>query len=35
MDAKYNPTDIEAKWYQYWQDQNSFTVSLMAVNHTP
>ena len=24
MDAKYNPTDIEAKWYQYWQDQKLF-----------
>ena len=24
MDAKYNPTDIEAKWYQYWQYQKLF-----------
>ena len=24
MDAKYNPTDIEAKWYQYWQDKKLF-----------
>jgi len=24
MDAKYNPTDIEAKWYQYWLDQKLF-----------
>ena len=24
MDAKYNPTDIEAKWYQYWQDNKLF-----------
>ena len=24
MDAKYNPTDIEAKWYQYWQNQKLF-----------
>mgnify|MGYP003294331784 CR=1 FL=1 len=24
MDAKYNPTNIEAKWYQYWLDQKLF-----------
>ena len=24
MDAKYNPTNIEAKWYQYWQDNKLF-----------
>ena len=24
MDAKYNPKDIEAKWYQYWQDKKLF-----------
>ena len=24
MDAKYNPTAIEAKWYQYWQDNKLF-----------
>ncbi len=24
MDAKYNPTDIEAKWYQYWLDNKYF-----------
>ena len=24
MDSKYNPTDIEAKWYQYWLDQKLF-----------
>ena len=24
MDAKYNPTDIEAKWYQYWLDHKFF-----------
>ncbi len=24
MDAKYNPTDIEAKWYQYWLDNRYF-----------
>ena len=24
MDAKYNPTAIEAKWYQYWQDKKLF-----------
>ncbi len=24
MDAKYNPTDIEAKWYQYWLDKRYF-----------
>ena len=24
MDAKYNPTDIEAKWYQYWLDNRFF-----------
>ena len=24
MDAKYNPTDIEAKWYQYWLDHKLF-----------
>lgn len=24
MDNKYNPTDIEAKWYQYWLDNKLF-----------
>lgn len=24
MDSKYNPTDIEARWYQYWLDNNLF-----------
>ncbi len=24
MEAKYNPTDIEAKWYQYWLDNKYF-----------
>ncbi len=24
VDAKYNPTDIEAKWYQYWLDNKYF-----------
>ncbi len=24
VDAKYNPTDIEAKWYQYWLDNRYF-----------
>ena len=24
MDTKYNPTDIEAKWYQYWLDNKLF-----------
>ena len=24
MDSKYNPTDIEAKWYQYWLDNKLF-----------
>ena len=24
MDSKYNPTDIETKWYQYWLDQKLF-----------
>ena len=24
MEAKYNPTDIEAKWYQYWLDHKFF-----------
>ncbi|MGN0235285.1 MAG: valine--tRNA ligase [Paludibacteraceae bacterium] len=24
MESKYNPTDIEAKWYQYWLDQKLF-----------
>ncbi len=24
MDAKYNPTDSEAKWYQYWLDNKYF-----------
>ena len=22
--SKYNPTDIEAKWYQYWLDNSFF-----------
>ena len=24
MDSKYNPTDIEARWYQYWLDKGLF-----------
>ncbi|MCQ2347754.1 MAG: valine--tRNA ligase [Paludibacteraceae bacterium] len=24
MDSKYNPTDIETKWYQYWLDNKLF-----------
>ncbi|MCQ2341866.1 MAG: valine--tRNA ligase [Paludibacteraceae bacterium] len=24
MDSKYNPTDIEAQWYQYWLDHQCF-----------
>jgi len=24
MDSKYNPTDIEARWYQYWLDNQLF-----------
>jgi valyl-tRNA synthetase len=24
MDSKYNPTDIEARWYQYWLDNKLF-----------
>ena len=24
MEAKYNPTDIEARWYQYWLDKGLF-----------
>ena len=24
MDTKYNPTDIEAKWYKYWLDNKLF-----------
>ena len=24
MDAKYNPKEIETKWYQYWQDKKLF-----------
>ena len=24
VDAKYNPTDIEAKWYEYWLNHNFF-----------
>ncbi len=24
MESKYNPTDIEARWYQYWQDNKLF-----------
>ena len=24
MEAKYNPTDIEAKWYQYWLENKLF-----------
>ncbi len=24
MEAKYNPTDIEARWYQYWLDNKLF-----------
>jgi len=24
MDSKYNPTDIEARWYQYWLDNGLF-----------
>ena len=24
MDSKYNPTDIESKWYQYWLDNQLF-----------
>ncbi|HQP80620.1 MAG TPA: class I tRNA ligase family protein, partial [Paludibacteraceae bacterium] len=23
--SKYNPTDIEAKWYQYWLDNKLFS----------
>ena len=24
MDSKYNPTDIESRWYQYWLDKGLF-----------
>ena len=24
MEAKYNPTEIEARWYQYWLDNRLF-----------
>ena len=24
METKYNPTDIEARWYQYWLDNKLF-----------
>ncbi|MDO4707181.1 MAG: valine--tRNA ligase [Porphyromonadaceae bacterium] len=24
LDAKYNPTSVEGKWYQYWMDQGFF-----------
>ena len=24
MEAKYNPTDIESRWYQYWLDNRYF-----------
>ena len=24
MDSKYNPTEIEARWYQYWLDNKLF-----------
>ena len=24
MESKYNPTDIEARWYQYWLDNRLF-----------
>ena len=24
MESKYNPTDIEARWYQYWLDKGLF-----------
>ena len=24
MESKYNPTDIESRWYQYWLDNGLF-----------
>ncbi len=32
MDSKYNPTDIEARWYQYWLDNKLFHSEPDAVN---
>ena len=32
MDSKYNPTEIEARWYQYWLDNKLFHSEPDAVN---
>ena len=32
MDSKYNPTDIEQRWYQYWLDNKLFHSEPDAVN---
>ncbi len=32
MESKYNPTDIEARWYQYWLDNKLFHSEPDAVN---
>ena len=32
MESKYNPTDIEARWYQYWLDHKLFHSEPDAVN---
>ena len=32
MESKYNPTEIEARWYQYWLDNKLFHSEPDAVN---
>ena len=33
--SKYNPADVEGKWYQYWLDHNYSVQNPMVVSLTP
>ena len=33
--SKYNPADVEGKWYQYWLDHKLFSSNPMVVSLTP
>lgn len=32
--SKYNPADVEGKWYQYWLDNKLFSSNPTDVNLT-
>lgn len=35
LDAKYNPSSVEEKWYSYWTDHKFFILSRMPGSLIP